>query len=462
MRNRTCYTGSRGSFDGRTPYGILPYGKAMGAAMRSCLGMELGLTISNPFLKQEDGTPIVNERRFTHTHVIGKSGVGKSTALERWAIDDILNGEAIAFFDPHGHSAAEILKHVPPDRRRDVIVFDPADRRFPIGFNPLHNIARERMPFVASSLVDSFRSLWASSWGPQLEQFLYNGIAALLEVPDGTLVGLKFLLTAPAYRRQVLSHVRDPLIRDFWASDFERHMPEREQRERTLSTLNKIGALIADPSLRNIIGQPKSRLRIADIFAGKILIVSLAQGELGIRKASLIGSLLLSQIHLGALSNSRPFHLYIDECHQFGAETLVEMLSGIRKFNVSLVLAHQYLDQLSPALRSALLGTVGTTVAFRVGTSDADVLAREFGLNKEHPALEQLAPHTALSRNGGTHHLVMPQTDAPSYPKVSAIRAHSRHRYARPAGDVEARLAAFMNRLDSAPKRRPNKKLLWR
>ena len=211
--------------------------------------MELGLTISNPFLKQEDGTPIVNERRFTHTHVIGKSGVGKSTALERWAIDDILNGEAIAFFDPHGHSAAEILKHVPPERRRDVIVFDPADRRFPIGFNPLHNIARERIPFVASSLVDSFPSLWASSWGPQLEQFLYNGIAALLEVPDGTLLGLKFLLTAPDYRRRLLAHVRDPLIRDFWASDFERHMPEREQRERTLSTLNKIGALIADPSL---------------------------------------------------------------------------------------------------------------------------------------------------------------------------------------------------------------------
>ncbi len=208
--------------------------------------------------------PIYNRRRFSHTWVIGKTGVGKSTALVNWTLQDIMNGEGITFFDPHGDAAHDILLHIPPKRRNDVILYGPADQNYPISFNILDRLHPDRKPFVASSVVDAFKSIWGYSWVPQLEQFLYNGVAALLDTPDATLMGLKFLITSSEYRRRVISHTKDPVINDFWKTDFEELIPEREQRERTLSTLNKIGALISDPAIRNSIVQSRTALDLKD------------------------------------------------------------------------------------------------------------------------------------------------------------------------------------------------------
>ncbi|MCP4184604.1 MAG: type IV secretory system conjugative DNA transfer family protein, partial [Hyphomicrobiales bacterium] len=238
--------------------------------------MQLGLSKQyDASKKRYDFAPVINNRRFSHTWVIGKTGVGKSTAMVRWAIDDILVGDGIAFFDPHGDGAQDIIKHIPKSRRSDVVYFNPYE--LAIGFNVFDNVPEERKSFVASSIVDSFKAVWGYSdiATPALDQFLYNGARAMMDMPDGTLLGLKFLLTSPKYRRRVISHINDPTIADFWKTDFEEHMPEREQRERTLSTLNKIGALISDPAIRTCIGQPKSRLVLKDIMDnGKILIIS--------------------------------------------------------------------------------------------------------------------------------------------------------------------------------------------
>jgi hypothetical protein len=397
-------------------------------------------------------TPVFNPRRFSHSWVIGKTGVGKSTALVRWAVDDILAGEGIAFFDPHGDAAEQIMEHIPPSRRPDVIYFNPYEHA--IGFNVLDTVPEERKAFVASSIVDSFKSVWGYSdmATPTLDQFLYNGTRALMDVPDGTLFGLKFLLTSPTYRAKVISHIKDPTIADFWKTDFETHMPQREQRQRTLSTLNKIGALISDPSIRTCIAQPKSKLDLKHIIeAGKILIVSLPQGQLGIEKSALIGSLVLSQLHLAALTANdagtrKPFHIYVDECHQFGASTLPEMLSGIRKFNISLILAHQYLDQLPPMLKSALLGTVGTILAFRIGAKDVDFIEPEFRLNNSDDSLCELPPYTAYARTGATtHRLAMPIPTHRHFPSAPRrIRNLARNTYATDRQTIEARIKRFI------------------
>ena len=266
-----------------------------------------------------------------------------------------------------------------------------------------------------------------------------------MDVPDGTLFGLKFLLTSARYRKRVISYIRDPVVADFWRTDFETHMPEREQRERTLSTLNKIGAMIADPAIRAVIGQPRSRIDLSAILAnGGILIASLPQGQLGVEKSALVGSLLMSQLHLAALSrpvsDRGPFHIYV------GAATLPEMLSGIRKFGVSLVLANQYLDQLSPRLKAALVGTAGTLIAFRIGAIDAELIEPEFHLTNDDWSLCELAPFEAYVRTGHqTHRLTMPEADHPIYPSApSRIRKFARAQYALPRAQVEARLARFI------------------
>ena len=380
--------------------------------------------------------PVENDRRFFHTWVIGKTGVGKSTALIRWAVDDILAGDGVAFFDPHGDAAEEIMRHVPRHRRADVVYFNPYE--LSIGFNPLDTVPEERKAFVASAIVDTFKSVWGYTdiATPTLDQFLHNGARALMDVPDGTLFGLKFLLTSSTYRKRVISHIKDPTIADFWRTDFEEHMPEREQRERTLSTLNKIGALIADPAIRASIAQPRSRLDLKDIIqTGKVL----------------IGSLILSQLHLAALTAAPgayhpPFHIYVDECHHFGASTLPEMLSGIRKFGVSLVLAHQYLDQLPPRLKAALLGTVGTIVAFRIGARDVAYIEPEFRLTNDDYSLCELSPFEAYARTGfTTHRLAMPEVTYRDYPSAPRkIRNLSRSQYAADREAVETRIARFI------------------
>ncbi len=415
--------------------------------------MQLGLSQRyDATAKQFVDVPVINDRRFSHTWVIGKTGVGKSTALIRWAVDDILAGDGIAFFDPHGDAAEGIMRHIPPRRRGDVVFFNPYE--LAIGFNPLDTVPEERKAFVASSIVDTFKSVWGYSdiATPALDQFIFNGTRALMDVPDGTLFGLKFLLTSPTYRKRVISYVRDPTIADFWRTDFEQHMPEREQRERTLSTLNKIGALIADPAIRVCIAQPKNRLDLkAIVESGKILIVSLPQGELGIEKSALIGSLLLSQLHLAALTADRnarrpPFHIYIDECHQFGSSTLPEMLSGIRKFGVSLVVAHQYLDQLPHKLKAALVGTVGTIVAFRIGAKDTEYIEPEFSLTNDDDKLCELQPHTAYARIGfHTHKLAMPMIGHRDFPSApSKIRSLCQTQYAADRQAVEAKIERFI------------------
>jgi type IV secretory pathway TraG/TraD family ATPase VirD4 len=386
-------------------------------------------------------------QRSKHVWVLGKTGVGKSTFLENAILQDIRAGNGLALFDPHGSLKDKVLSLVPPRRINDVVLFDPSDHDFPIGFNIFDAVPIERRPFVASSVVDCFKSIWGSSWGPQLEMFLYAASAALLDFPDGTLLGIKQIMTSKTYRARVLAHVRDPAIRDFWETDFAKHMPEKEQRERTLSTLNKIGQLITDPTIRNIIGQPRSKLSFRDIMdRRKILIVSLPQGDLGIQKSSLIGALMMSALHLAALQrgeNAPPFHLYVDEFHNFGAG-FKEMLSGIRKFGVAMTLSHQYVGQLPADLARAMVGTIGTIISFQIGGEDAEFLQTTFQLKPEE--LSSLPPFQAYVNTSG--HTVQVKMDSPPprlYPDSPAeIQKRCRAQLVVPRDAVERRITRFI------------------
>lgn len=399
-----------------------------------------------------DLVPVYNERRQSHTWVIGKAGVGKSTALLRWASADIESGCGLAFFDPMGQSAEALLNTIPATRRKDVIWFDPSE--FPISINPFHAIPKERRSFVASSLVDTFKSVWGYSGvaTPTLDMFLYNGARALLDMQDGTLFGLKYLLTNPSYRKRVISYIEDPVIADFWKIDFDEHMSEREQREKTLSTLNKIGAMNSDPFVRNLIAHPKSKLDFREIIrSGKILLVSLPQGRLGADKSSLIGSMLLSQLYLAASENAgtdtnKDFHIYVDGCQAFASDPLLDMLANLRSANVSLTLSNQYLDQLAPKLKSALIGTVGTIVAFQIGALDAQTLEAEFKLYPDDYSLCELNPYKAYIRSGlATRLLSMPDYQLFERPGVKRkLKNLCRTNYAVDVPVLEKRLAAFL------------------
>jgi type IV secretory pathway TraG/TraD family ATPase VirD4 len=393
-----------------------------------------------------------------HVHVIGKTGMGKSTFLLSQIVQDIRAGRGCIVIDPKGDLARDVLSLVPPRRRPDVIYFAPHDTEYPPAFNPLDCPDPREQTQVASRVLDAFHHLFKDSWGPQLEQILKNALLAVVSMPGGTLLDVKFLITHKGHRARVLKHVRNEFVRDFWEGDFAEHMTDKEQRDRTLSTLNKISQFITDPMLCNVVRQ-QSTFSFKDILdTGKIFVANLDQGRMGENAAALLGGMLVSAIHSAALTRqSREFFpVYVDEFHLFGSASFAQMLSILRGFGVSLWLAHQYIDQLSPELRAALLGTAGTIVCFRIGVRDTDTLAPEFALTRFETQLTDLPPHAAYIKTAGAvTRLHMPLCEAKRYPSGPAkIIAQTRAWYAREAGAVERGIEAYLGSPPPRQKRR--------
>lgn len=395
---------------------------------------------------------LADSYRFQHRYILGKTGVGKSTTLLALMRADLERGDGLFYIDPHGGDADRLLEHVPPSRRMDVILFDPSDIAHPAPINLLEGVGPDWRPFVASSVLDTFKSVWGYDRlsTPVMDQYLYNSAAALLDAPDGTLTGIKLMLTRAAFRERVLAHVRDPIIRDFWERDYAA-MPERERRETARSTLNKIGMLLADPRIRNTIGYPRSAIDIDRVLCeGKVLIARLPQGKLGLQKTAMLGALLLARIHAAALmrgERGQPFHIYLDEAHHFGTGTLIEMLSGVRKFGVSLTLCHQYIGQLSTPLRDAVLGAVGTKLVFRVGLADAEALRHEFPEDRINFTVAELRPFQARvsSPNGLAFIRRTPgPPEGGSRVRADRIRHFSRRHHTRSRRTVEGYIHALL------------------
>lgn len=323
--------------------------------------------------------------RRAHLYLLGKTGTGKSTLLETLMLDDTRKGYGFALLDPHGDLVKRIKAHIPQSRREDVIDFDAADKNQPYGFNPLANISVEKRPLACSGLIQVFKHLWNDSWGPRLEYILRNCLLSLLDYPDANLADIQKLLSDRDFRKKVVGFVRDEQIKEFWIKEFDKYS-ERLRAEAISPIQNKVGAFLTHPLLKKILTSPEKPLSLRRIMdEGKILLVNLSKGSLGEDTANLLGSLLISRFDLAALSRSdipeddrRDYTLYLDEFHNFTTQSLVLMLSELRKYRLSLVLAHQYLTQLEPSIKDAILGNVGTIIIFRIGAVDAEIFAQEF------------------------------------------------------------------------------------
>lgn len=322
--------------------------------------------------------------RRAHFYAIGKTGTGKSTLLETVIRADITAGEGVAVFDPHGELVGNVLPAVPEARRSELLYLDLPDPGQPYRFNPLAGVPVRSQPLAAAGLVEVFKKLWADSWGVRLEHVLRNAFLALLEHGGATLADVARLFDDDRYRRQIATPLKNEQVKSFWLGEFERYPPSR--RAEVISPVqNKVGAFLADPRIFQVLTAPGRMVNLRAVMDSRsILLVNLAKGQLGEGPASLLGSLLVASLGLAGLSRSdvpqenRPdLYVYLDEFQTFATLSLAGMLSELRKYRVNLVLANQYLSQLDPAIRDAVLGNVGTLVVFRVGAPDAAVLARE-------------------------------------------------------------------------------------
>ena len=323
--------------------------------------------------------------RLAHLYVVGRTGTGKSSLLETLAVQDIRAGRGLALLDPHGDLIERLLPVARAVRPKDLVYLDASDTWEPLGFNPLERMPPERRALAASGLLEVFKKLWADSWGPRLEHLLRNTLLALLEQPAATFADVPRLLSEPAFRKELASRLANPHVRAFWLKEYEAY-PARFRAEVIAPLQNKVGAFLSNPLLARITTQSVSAFDLRAIMdERKIFLVNLAKGRIGEDTAALLGALLVSRIGLAAMSRvnlpesaRRDFFLYLDEFHTFTTLSLATMLSELRKYRVGLILAHQYLAQIDPQVQSAVLGNVGTMVAFRVGAADAEILEREF------------------------------------------------------------------------------------
>jgi uncharacterized protein DUF87 len=338
-----------------------------------------------------------------HIYIIGKTGSGKSTLLRNLIIQHIALGHGVGLIDPHGDLAEELLNHIPPWRTDHLVYFNPGDLEFPIGMNVLAHVAPDHRHLVASGVVTAFKAIWRDSWGPRLEYILYNAVSALLDCRNATLLGVNRMLTDDAFLAKVIRQIKDPFIKAFWAEEYAGY-DERFKREAIAPIQNKIGQFLLNPVVRNILGQVKRKVSIPFIMDNqRLFIANLSKGSLGHEKANLLGSLLTTQFQLAAMARSnrpeqerRDFYLFIDEFQNFSTDAFASVLSEARKYRSSLVLSHQYIEQLPLPIRQAVFGNVGTLLSFRVGYADAEVLEKEFGKAFTAAAIADLSRYEAI------------------------------------------------------------------
>ncbi len=413
--------------------------------------------------------------RARHMYVIGKTGMGKSTMLENMAIQDIQSGEGMCFIDPHGSTASKLLDYVPEERIKDVVYFAPFDMEYPLGFNVMEDVGYDKRHLVVAGLMSSFQRIWVDAWSSRMEYILQNTLLALLEYPDTTLIDVNKMLVNKSFRKKVVDAVSDPIVKRFWAEEFAGYT-DRYTQEATPAIQNKIGQFTSNPLVRNIIGQPKSTFDLRKIMdERKIFIVNLSKGRMGEQNADLLGSILTTKIYLAAMSRAEasseelqhmpPFYFYVDEFQSVVNDSFANILSEARKYKLCLTIAHQYIEQIEENIRAAVFGNVGTTITFRVGPFDAEVLKTVFEPTFTAEDLVNLgfaqiyltlmidgvgsAPFSATT---------LPPMEEPSISFKNQIIRFSQETYGRSRTEVEKLIAEPQKNSDTQPQKSSNKK----
>ncbi len=343
---------------------------------------------------------IKDEDRFSHIYVIGKTGTGKSTLMEFMALQDLERGNGFALIDPHGDLVERVANRISASRKDDVMYLNAADPSQPYGYNPLRHVRADRIPLAASGLMEVFKKMWPDAWGVRMEHILRNTLMALLERPDATMHDILRVFSDKEFRKQVVASLKNETVKRFLEKEYER-FSFGYRADGIAPIQNKVGAFLADPTLNRILTSPTTDLHIRNIMdEGRVLLVNLAKGRLGEDSSSLLGGLLVTTIGLAAFSRAdtpqpqrRDFFVYIDEFQSFTTLALANMLSELRKYRVGFTVAHQYLHQLEPDVRHAVLGNAGTIISFRVGAEDASYVAKEFQARFEPLDLMQLENH---------------------------------------------------------------------
>ena len=351
-------------------------------------GIWLGV---NKFRGQEKKIYLSDKDRRRHTYIIGATGMGKSVLLKNIAYQDLMAGKGFAFIDPHGDVCEEILAMIPPERVDDVIYFDPGDLEHPMGMNMFEFSTPDQKDFIVQEGINMLYSLYdpghTGIFGPRGEHMFRNAALLLMSDPGGaTFIEIPRCFTDPEFVKYKLQFVTDKAVYDYWTKEFPASQKSNDAGEVITWLVSKWSPFLANTMMRNVMGQVKSGFNIREIMdQKKILLVNLSKGKLGELNSKLLGMIFVMKFQTAAMSrvdtpeNERnDFCLFVDEFQNFATESFESILSEARKFRLNLIVANQFMTQLTDKIREGILGNVGTIICGRIGITDAQMMEKAF------------------------------------------------------------------------------------
>lgn len=411
-----------------------------------------------------------NDRR-RHTYMIGQTGTGKSGLLENLAFQDMMDGKGFAFIDPHGDSVEKILGMVPKERVEDVIYFSPSDMENPIGLNLFEFENQDQRDFLIQESIAMLYRLYDPGHtgiiGPRYEHWFRNAALTIMSDPGGsTFIDVPQVFNDQSFTDEKLKHVTDRTVLDFWNKEMAQ-TSEANKSEVLGWFVSKFGAFLSNEMMRNVIGQTKSGFNLRDIMDNKkILLVNLAKGRTGELNSQLLGMIFVMKFQAAAMGRANvpedereDFALYVDEFQNFATDSFESILSEARKYRLNLVLANQFMTQLTDKIREAIIGNIGTVISGRIGITDAEILQKKFAPTFDAEDLTKLpnfqtiasvminnVPSAAFSMS-----LVPPMGQ--SNPQLrDALKKLSAAKYGRPRALVEKEIFARLGAGDEAKK----------
>lgn len=409
-----------------------------------------------------------NDRR-RHTYIIGQTGTGKSKLLENLALQDMLDGKGFAFIDPHGDSAEALLGMVPKERVEDVIYFNPADMANPLGLNLFEFDTPDQRDFLVQEAIAMLYRLYDPGHtgiiGPRYEHWFRNAALTIMSDPAGSsFIDIPQVFNDDAFAKEKIKHVTDQTVLDFWNKEMAQ-TSDYHKSEVLGWFVSKFGAFLSNEMMRNIIGQTKSGFDLRDIMDNKkILLVNLSKGKTGELNSQLLGMIFVMKFQAAAMGRAdipedkrQDFALYVDEFQNFATDSFESILSEARKYRLNLILANQFVSQLTDKIREAIIGNVGTVISGRIGTTDAELMAKKFVPVFDAEDLTKLPNYegVAVAQIQGVPSapfsmMFPPPLGHPNPMLAEALKKLSAAKYGRPRQDVERDIFARLRAGDVA------------
>ncbi len=420
---------------------------------------------TNEFRGNKKPIYLSDDDRRRHMYVIGQTGMGKSVFLENIAFQDMCDGRGFAFIDPHGDAVEALLKRVPEERIDDVIYFDPADIEHPVGMNMFEFASEDQKDFIVQEGISMLQSLFDPNnqgfFGPRGQHMFRNAALLLMSDPKGaTFIDIPQCFTDPEFVKSKLKYVTDKAVYDYWTKEFPASQKSNDAGEVITWFASKWGPFLSNTIMRNTLGQVKSGFNIREIMDNKkIFLVNLSKGRLGDINANLLGMIFVMKFQQAAMSRQdipeherKDFCLYVDEFQNFATDSFESILSEARKYRLNLIVANQFMTQLTDKIREALLGNVGTIICGRVGVTDADLMVKAFTPTFTAEDLTKTPNHAAIAKvmmygmpsAPFTMNLPAPMGE-PNDRLMESLKVYSATKYAKTRAEVEKEIESRWN-----------------